>query len=150
MRLCGKFRCFGVSHFVIFVAGELSKCLTGDGNEFYYASLPWLSRPNYLMIACTTLQYQRIFIRRRQSFVLSFLRTKQKRTALFCICDIVSSPDATFSSIISSVDACAAALSLAEFSDLVQMCDVHIICSLVEDVGCQKIQPNCIIRRAFG
>ncbi|KAG1773701.1 hypothetical protein EV702DRAFT_561073 [Suillus placidus] len=51
----------------------------------------------------------------------SFLPSRQTRnTVLTCIRDIVSAPDFTPSSVIPIVDACAAALSAVEFSDLLQ------------------------------
>ncbi|KAG2343875.1 hypothetical protein BDR05DRAFT_999770 [Suillus weaverae] len=58
--------------------------------------------------------------------IFSFIRNKAKRTTvLSCIRDIVSAPDFSSSSIISSVNACVAAISPAEFSDLLQKPDIE-------------------------
>ncbi|KAG0704628.1 hypothetical protein DFH29DRAFT_997515 [Suillus ampliporus] len=56
-----------------------------------------------------------------QCRIFSSLRSKQKRnTVLTCIHDIVFAPDFTPSSVAPIVNACAAALTAAEFSDLLQ------------------------------
>lgn len=50
-----------------------------------------------------------------------FLSSGQARnTVLSCIWDVVSAPDFTSSSVVPIINACAAALSAAEFSDLMQ------------------------------
>jgi len=55
------------------------------------------------------------------SSTFSFLRMKQKRTTvLSCIRDIVCAPDFTPSSVAPIVNACAAALPAADFSELLQ------------------------------
>ncbi|KAG0698555.1 hypothetical protein DFH29DRAFT_89764 [Suillus ampliporus] len=61
----------------------------------------------------------------RKSSIFSSLRRKQKqeqkwKTVLTCICDIVSAPDFTPSSVVPIVNTCAAALTAAEFSSLLQ------------------------------
>ncbi|KAG1838256.1 hypothetical protein F4604DRAFT_1941642 [Suillus subluteus] len=61
-----------------------------------------------------------------QSSVFSFHRKNQKRTAvLFHIRDIVLAPDFTPSSVTSNVNACAAALPAAEFSNILTRLNIE-------------------------
>ncbi|KAG0700965.1 hypothetical protein DFH29DRAFT_1000666 [Suillus ampliporus] len=62
----------------------------------------------------------------RRPFIFSFLPIKQKRnTVLSCIRDIVLAPNFAPSSAVPTVNACAAALSAAQFSDLLQTSNIE-------------------------
>ncbi|KAG2143662.1 hypothetical protein DEU56DRAFT_854561 [Suillus clintonianus] len=74
--------------------------------------------PSYTTISTSALADS---LHHGRSSVFPFLQSKQKRnTALTCIRDIVTAPDFTPSSVAPIINACAAALSAADFSELLQ------------------------------